>query len=447
MRGTLTRILILLCGTAGNALLAFAMQFILVRGLSVADYGRLAALMAAVNLATPLANGGIDSFWLHLFGKNGWGALRWVAPTMRACALTTAFAVLVLTGYIITHGFDSSPGPLWIATLAAPILLGQSLTEITAARLQLEERYRLLALWQMLVPLGRVLVVVVVFAAGLHELAPILTGHALVGVLLAAISVVSADQVRRGHIRLVGHDRSAETQTSIPGVWSAFTGAYPYAMVTIFYLIYSQCLVILVENSLGPEMAANYNAAYLVVSAIYLIPNVIYQKYLAPKIFRWWSQDRKMFSAVFHVGVAAHFVVGILLMMTINVIAQPVITLLFGERYTSAAHILTILSFAIPIRFVQHAYGSVFSPREHISRKIRYMGAAAASIGTSFFLMPYWGVDGAAISAITAELLLLLFYAWGVARHIPGLDVRATFRPSALRAALAHISGADRAPR
>jgi len=214
LRGTLTRILILLCGTAGNALLAFAMQFILVRGLSVADYGRLAALMAAVNLATPLANGGIDSFWLHLFGKNGWGALRWVAPTMRACALTTAFAVLVLTGYIITHGFDSSPGPLWIATLAAPILLGQSLTEITAARLQLEERYRLLALWQMLVPLGRVLVVVVVFAAGLHELAPIRSD--------AAISGWSAMTARPKHRRPYrGYGRHSRGRT--PMRWSLFS--------------------------------------------------------------------------------------------------------------------------------------------------------------------------------------------------------------------------------
>jgi O-antigen/teichoic acid export membrane protein len=444
LRQTLSRILMLLCGTVGTALLAFATQFLLARGLSVADYGRLAALLATVNLVTPLANCGMGWFLLNVFGKEGSAAVRWIVPAMKACALTATMSIVLLAGYIASGGFGSYPYSLLVAAMAVPMLLGQSLAEITAARLQLEERYRVLAIWQMVGQLGRSAVVVILFAAGRRDLFPILVGCALAGMLVATISIVSIDQVRRGRIRLVGDARAPLETAATPGLWPTVVEAYPYILITTFYLIYSQGNVTLVERLIGPEAAANYNIAYLVVAAAYLIPNVVYQKYLVAKIFRWWAQDRKMFSAVFHLGIAAHLVMGTLLMAVVAAAAPIAIPLLFGTRYAAAVPILVLLALGIPIRFVQHSYGSAFFARENVPRKVRYMGLAAAfSLGSSLVWIPWLGPYGAAISAVSAEFLLLLLYVQGVARHIEGLDIRATFRPAALRAALAHINAAD----
>ena len=77
------RISVVLCGTFGTALLAFGTQFILTRGMEVAEYGRLSAMLAGVNILTPIAVLGIGSFWLEVFGREGFSATRWIASAMR----------------------------------------------------------------------------------------------------------------------------------------------------------------------------------------------------------------------------------------------------------------------------------------------------------------------------------------------------------------------------
>jgi O-antigen/teichoic acid export membrane protein len=219
-----------------------------------------------------------------------------------------------------------------------------------------------------------------------------------------------------------------------------FVEAMPYAFITVLHLVYSQGIVAIVERSVGPEAAAMYNVAYLIIAAVYLLPGVVYTKYLVGKIFRWWAQDRQMFSAVFHVGIAAHFVIGVIAMAIVIASASLFIPLLFGERYTPAVPILILLSVGIPIRYVQHSYGSAFFSKENVPCKIRYMGvAAAASLILNMALIPWLGVYGGAISAVSAEFVLLALYVQGAARHVDGIDIRSTFRVATIRSSLAYI--------
>jgi len=107
-----------------------------------------------------------------------------------------------------------------------------------------------------------------------------------------------------------------------PELRHVFTEALPYVMQTMFFLVGSQGIVAIIERLLGPRDAAIYNVAFLILSAVYLIPTVIYTKYLVGKIFRWWAQDRQMFNAAFHVGVAVLLGLG-LLCMAIVMVAAP----------------------------------------------------------------------------------------------------------------------------
>ena len=71
----LTRILALLSGTFGSALLGFVTQLLLARALNVADYGGLAALLAMVNIVGTFAGYGVGWFWLQVFGREGVGRI------------------------------------------------------------------------------------------------------------------------------------------------------------------------------------------------------------------------------------------------------------------------------------------------------------------------------------------------------------------------------------
>lgn len=438
----LTRILALLSSSFGSALLAFLTQLLLARALNVPDYGRMVALLAIVNVIGSFASYGVGLFWLQVFGQEGWTAIRWIMPTIQIVGTATIAGAGLLAGYVILTAEGSLAYSSFLAALLVSVLLGQSLAEITAARLQLEERYLVLAGWQSLTQLGRSLAVVFVVATDATDLPHLLAGYALVGFIISTISAISLDQVRGGRIALVGHGGSpplAKISDRAP-IQAAFVGAMPYCLCTIFYLVYSQGVVVVVERGVGREAAAMYNVAFLIVAAIYLIPNVIYMKYLVSKIFRWWTQDRQMFSAVFHVGVAANGTLGVICMLAVIASAPFVIPILFGSRYAASVPVLVLLSVGIPVRFIQHTFGATLFSQENMKRSVFYMGAAALScLVLSLLLIPRFGVEGAAVSSVLAEITLLLLYAQGAARHVDGIDIRSAFSIATIHSSFRYI--------
>lgn len=442
----LSRVFMLLCGTAGNAVIAFLTQLLLTRTLTVADYGRLSALMAAATLATPLAGLCIGWFWLELYGRENAGAARWGGATLRATVLTLAFAFLVLGLYVaFTRRGEEVFAVAWLWICL--VLCGQTFSETRAIRLQLEERFVGLSLWQVVPQLLRSGVVLSLFALDALSGSGVLAGYGLVGGLVFAFSLPSLVRMTTGRVRIGGaaaHPAAAVTVESReqPGMAECVRAALPYALVTFFFLSYSLGILVMVELVMGREAAARYNVSYLVYAALGLVPSVVYTKYLASKIFRWWTHDRRMFQAAFHLGVFVHLIFGLVLGGAIALTAGWVIPLLFGPEYAASAVVLQILAIAVPIRFVQHGYGSVLFSKEHIRRKVFYMGVAALlSIGFLLLLAPSFGMAGAAMAAVLAELVLLLLYVAGAARHVEGIDVLAPFRWKTIVAARKYATG------
>src|SRR4029078_963074 len=203
----------------------------------------------------------------------------------------------------------------------------------------------------------------------------------------------------------------------------------------IFYIVYASGVVAIVERMLGAEYAALYNSAYLIIAAIYLVPSVVYMKYLVGKIFRWSAHDPDLFSAVIHLGVGLGFVAGVLCMIVGIASAGFVIPLLFGARFSGAVPVLIVRAIGIPVRFVQHAYGAAFFSEENMKRKVWCLGGAAGiCLLLSGILIPLLGIQGAAVASVGSELGLLGFFMAGVDRYVGALDLRSTLSIRGLRA-------------
>lgn len=443
----LARVVALLSGSLGASVLAFLTQLGLTHSLPVWDYGRLVALLAVVNILQIFAGYGVGWCWLQLFGREGRAAFRWVVPTIKLIALASIAGSAVLGGYVFLTGDrdPSNSAPAFV--LLAAVLVGQSLVDATGARLQLEERYYALAAWQSATQVGRFLAVAGVMAFGTPDLLHVLAGYAAVGLMTTAVSLVSLDQMRRCEVVLAGHPQAAAPQPPDRQVTLAatFFEATPYCLSMIFYLIYSQGVVAIVERMAGASTAAMYYVAFLIISAIYMIPGVVYMKYLLGKIFRWSEHDQEKFALVIYLGAAAGGVAGFIAMLAVMLLAPIAIPLLFGSRYAAAVPVLIVLSLAIPVRFVQHAFGAAFFSQQNMRRKVWCLGAAAlCCVLSSLLLIPRFGATGAAAATVLAEISLLASYLWGVARYVKPIDLRSTFSLASLRAALAFLDGARR---
>lgn len=205
-------------------------------------------------------------------------------------------------------------------------------------------------------------------------------------------------------------------------------------------MLYFQGAVVVVAWLAGGAAAAEYNAAFLIFSALSLIPNVIYMKFLAAKLYRWAENDRATFAAAFHVGVPAMALGGCIRAILLIANAHWIIRLLYGARYAGAATLVMIRATAIPIGFAQMTYSSLFTSRRDVTRKVVYLGAAAAvSVGMNVLLVPPFGAAGAAVASVGAEAVLLLLHIQGAARHIQGIDVAATLNSATVAGSVRHL--------
>lgn len=438
-------LILLFGGTFGSAIFAMAGQLLLARSLSIADYGRLAAVLAAVNLLSPVAAFGVNWFWVQIFGREGYRGYRWIAPSLSLLAVTN---LISLAGLAVYFGFFAglpASARLSVIGLGGLMLLGQCAVEIASVKFQLEERFGLLALWQAVSQVGRFLVAAGLMITATSSLGAVLLGYGLVGFLLLVFGLVIVSHFHQRKVRLTGHvEEAISNAIETAGIVVTAKQSFPFAFITIFYLIYFQSVILIISAFLGPESTAVFSAALLLMSAIHLVPNIVFTKFLMARICRWAEHDHRSFEAILHVSVASMLVLGLATMAGVAIGASWFVPLVFGAKYAKSVTVLIWLSPTIPIRFVQSAYSATLVSEANVRRRVKYAGlSAVASLAINFALLPIFGLAGAATAAVASELLLLVLNAWGASRHVDGIRIGESFRWSVLKTSAARIIEAE----
>ncbi len=392
---------------------AFLTQVILARKLGPTDFGIFSSALATITLLTPLAGFGISQYWLKAFGQEGWQAMRWLTGSFKFTSLSTLVVIISLVCWAMLGPHDAlTKTVLLVLTLN---VLGQLATELVSGKLQLEERYLSLAFWQIVPHLMRLLLVVVlVYAAtSIVSIQHVAYAYAAVALVLFISGAWLLLGMYQGSFSLKGHNaveiHAESCKSIVPGMFQVAAQSWPFGLAGLFYLIYFQSDIILVKYIVGAEAAGLYNVAFTVMVAVYLLPGVIYQKFLLPKIHRWANHDRVKFYQVYRQGNLVMLVLGLAAMVALWILVPWGIPFLFGIEYQNSIFLLMILATAAPVRFLASSAGAVLGTKQHIINKIYIMGfAAALNIVLNLLLIPMLGMNGAAISTVATETLLLI---------------------------------------
>ena len=404
----------------GGAGCAFLLQVLLARGLAPDVYGAFATALATVTLLSPLACMGVPGFLIRAFGSEGLYGIRWLRCSLKLVAFGTVsvLLVLVLWGWLGPHDSLYFKLLCWMM----PVVIGQAFSELVTVKLQLEERFYTLAVWQMFPQLVRVLLVIIVMMFIQYE--PMQNVYAgayfVTSFLVFIVGVRSMQLMSSGHFLLKGHLKKVPVLLS-EGVSSTAIMRYslPYALTGVLYIIYFQSDIILLNYLRSSEEAGLYNVAFTVMVAVYLLPNIVYQKFLLPKLYRWVNHDKKQFFKIFRIGNVVMAVSGVCVMMLVFWSMPLVISLLFGEAYKNVIPILNVLVFCIPVRFIASSVVSALVTEDNIKRKVRCMAAVAIiNVMLNFILIPVLGGEGAAITTVISEILLLLLFYRMVKKHV-----------------------------
>jgi O-antigen/teichoic acid export membrane protein len=215
---------------------------------------------------------------------------------------------------------------------------------------------------------------------------------------------------------LAGRNRMAiepdrHASSGIAREW--FNSVAPLGLGIVFSAAYFRIDVFLIERWTGIEAVALYSAVFRIVDALRLFPAAVVAVVL-PRLCR--AVDTHLLTRV-----AAPLTAGAAIVcVALWVMAEPVVTLLFGTSYASAAVAFRPLLLALPLMALnfaathqliawsgQRAYAAICA------------GALVLNVGLNAYLIPAAGIAGAAWSTVWTELFLTVCCAVALSRALP----------------------------
>lgn len=416
LRPAMTALSLLSLATAAGAAMVFLTQTLLARRYGPAEYGLFASSLATVTVIAPLAGFGLSQYRLKVFGTEGWAAQRWRVASERFIALTTALTLALLVAWAL-WGPPVDARTREFLLVLSPVVLGLLAVEQIGSKLRLEDRHAALAGWQLLVPGGRLLVALLATVWLAMPLLSVAWAYAVLALLVLAMAAPQWIAMARGRWSLHGHGALGEQGTApTPGMRELAWQAWPYGMAAVLYPVFFQIGTVLLKYLAGDAAAGHFGIALAVMTAIYLFPATVYQKFLIAKLHRWSVHDRARFDQVYRWGAISMFVSGLVVAVLLYALA-PWATLVFGKDYSGLESLLRLLALCVPLRFLSTAVGSVLLTERHMRYRVAAMALAAlAAVLLNLALIPALAETGAALATVGAEALLLALMALGARR-------------------------------
>lgn len=414
-------ILLLSLGAYLGAALAFLTQVLLARSLSLEEFGAFSAALSFITLITPLAGFGVGAYWLKVFAEEGLQASRWIKPSVNFTLLSTMFvlAIIFLWAFFAPHNELTK----YLLIILSFFVVGQAAIELASSIYQLEENYMYLAMWQFLPNAMRFLMLIVLWFFLKKEMSSMSVAviFAMTALVMVASGVVVIRRAYFDDVSLVGHNvgRLNLENKYKPNIKDVFVQGLPFGLVGIFYLVYFQSSIISISYFLGNEYAAQYSVVITIMTGIYVLPNVIYQKFLLPKIHRWAVQDKVKLRYIYRKGNFLMFCLGVTLAVVFLFVSPYLVPAIFGEKYSDLTNILLVIACSIPIRFTATSVGSVLATNNHMMRKTKYMGfVAILNLFMTVFFITNFGLVGAAYAAVLSDVALLCFFYYSSNRFV-----------------------------
>lgn len=186
----------------------------------------------------------------------------------------------------------------------------------------------------------------------------------------------------------------------------------PFAVTGILYTIYYSIDIVMLTNMVGDYATGLYNATYKLISVLTLFYSV-YTAVIFPVMSKLFKNDKRLLLVSFEKSIKYLMMVIIPLAVATVFYSTDVIHLIYGHEYDAASTVLSILIWTVCLLFISGACNTLLnaSHKEITVTKI-YAIAAVFNIILNFFMIPYLSYDGAAITTVLSDVLIVCLQAY-----------------------------------
>lgn len=415
-------------GSIINSISNFLILLLLTKILSANEYGLFTSSLSIVLIFSFIGGLGLSQSLLKIFAEEGVRGKRWINSSFKYLFITILSTILLLLLWIFLAPNDNQTKITLIILII--FMISQILLEIIHVKYQLEQSYMRLSFWQMIPSFIRLIVILLYFLfADEFKLYDITLIYAIVSIGIITYSLLELKKMNSNKFNIIEHKNTDNnTNKNIhENIINVFKISFPFGIASVLSFIYVQSDVIMIKYLISNEAAAYYNVAFIILTAIYLLPSVFYQKYLLPKIHQWSVHDKNQLYYVYKLGFKYMFIIGFLLMIFIIMYSKYIIHFLYGESYNKSIDIIIILAVSIPFYLLSFSSATILTTKKNIQKKVYYMLIVAISnISLNLVFIPKYGAEGAAYATVISNVLLLFLYNYGVNKYTFNKDFHET---------------------
>ena len=198
--------------------------------------------------------------------------------------------------------------------------------------------------------------------------------------------------------------------------------AWPFGIVGVLGAVMINTDTIMIGWLENAKAVGIYAAAQKPIMLLYIFPSLIAGAFF-PVFSRLAGKDDEQFHSLLEKGLSFIFLLALPFSIGILLTAPQIINLLYGAEYQSATASLQILALTIITAYSASIIAnSIFAyNRQKILIGYAVIGALGNVILNALFI-PFWGIEGAALSTIFTQILSV-GYAWWKMKKINNFSV------------------------
>ena len=384
-------------GKLSIKLIAFIITIFIIRWLGDEDYGRYTLIWSYVVVFSMLSDVGLGMY-----------AIRGIAEK-KSDSQTIAGNIILIRVILAVIAIGLTLVTVWLAGysgefleqvfLASLILLLYAVQDPFDAVLQANERFDISTAAILAGQLAFIGAGVLFLWLGWH-----ITGFIVARLLNVMVTLIISWKLLAGY----RHDLQWQLK---PALWPAFIRAsVPFGLIKLWINWSARIDLIILAWFLTEEIVGRYGAAQALVLGIIVISSSI-NAALYPSLSREYTRNSSLMPKIYELALKYLLVIALPIAGGLSLVADKVITLLYGLEFAPAATAFAILIWIFPLVAISELlrYGLLVANQEKMAVR-SLVFAALLNVGLNLWLVPRYGFLATAVTAIIAEALLVVLY-------------------------------------
>ena len=182
----------------------------------------------------------------------------------------------------------------------------------------------------------------------------------------------------------------------------------PFAINGLLFSVYYSIDVVMLTNLVGTYATGIYNATYKLISVLTLFYSV-YTAVIFPLMSKFYKNDERLLVISFEKSVKYLMLIIVPIAVATVLYSLDIIQFIYGYEYNPASSVLSILIWTVCLLFISGACNTLLNAsHKEVSVTKIYLIAAAFNIILNFFMIPHYSYDGAAVTTVLSDLLIVI---------------------------------------